>query len=424
MKKVNKLLALSAFIMTFGYLMTSCNCDVDKKDAAGAIGKVEKYRKDQMSENDIKLRSEIMKDTAALGDALRGMLLVYVYNDAHVKEMKKSTEKLKFEEAKTGIDLGSEQLGSYCTMAENGNGQLCEMCQMCADIYNDTVTEFSFDVEQNVRNYANYLDKLYNQDSAVGKVIDKSDFWIRENENNADKKEQVKNVKRIRDELLLRDITHAAVVNNMDKINNYSSKIVYNVTEALENVYNVKSFDEFKNKYSIMSSENLEAVYNGKQAMENFNATGYVGSFVEALEAYSTAAQNNIEAAGNVVESQQHMDAASGLAPATENLEGINPSASIVYSGIFINSANVVESFNQIRNMDNLKVAVVTAFGPFVSNAGNNVESQVYMDAFEYSNVFTSANINELASCLSQYVVQSSNINLENVENLSAVIQP
>ena len=66
MRKVNKLLVLLAVILAFGILMPACNCGVDKKDAAGAIGKVKKYRKDQMKESDVKLRSEIIEDTAAL----------------------------------------------------------------------------------------------------------------------------------------------------------------------------------------------------------------------------------------------------------------------------------------------------------------------------------------------------------------------
>ncbi len=66
MRKTNKLLVLFTVIMALGILMPACNSGVDKKDAAGAIGKVKKYHKDQMKEGNIKLRSEIIEDTAAL----------------------------------------------------------------------------------------------------------------------------------------------------------------------------------------------------------------------------------------------------------------------------------------------------------------------------------------------------------------------
>jgi len=48
-----------------------------------------------MSEKDLKLRSEIIEDTAALRNTLKGMLLLYVYYDAYSESMRRSAELLK-----------------------------------------------------------------------------------------------------------------------------------------------------------------------------------------------------------------------------------------------------------------------------------------------------------------------------------------
>lgn len=328
MKKAIKLLTLLSIILVLGFFMPACNCGVNEDEAAGAIGKVDKYHKDQMSESDLLLRSEIMEDTAALRNTIRGMLLVYVYYDAYGKSMKKNAEMLKNNPANVDDQLGAEDLENYCEFIENGNEQLCEVCQMCSDVYNDTVTEYSFDVEQNVRNYAVYLDKLDSRDSLVGSTISKSDAWITENENNPEKKEQVKQVKRIRDEVLLRDICNAHIMNNQEKIDTYSSNVVYNVDFVLRDVFNVKSIDElndviapkgFENvnaninqvnaQGQNVSAQNMDAYYVGVNEMNQFNSTGNLEHFVNSIKAYNVASQVAYDAAGNIVQSQQNIDA-------------------------------------------------------------------------------------------------------------------
>lgn len=441
MKTVNKLLTGLAFALTLIIFLSACNCDVKDKEAAGAIGKVKKYRKDQMDENDIKLRSEIMNDTAALRNTIRGMLLVYVYNDAYLKNMKKSADELRKEEEKTGNDMGADDLGNYCTMVENGNGQVYQMCQMCTDIVNDTVTEFSFDVEQNIRNYANYLNKLHVRDSLMKTVIDKSDFWITENEKDDKKKDQVGKVKNIRDEILLRDLTQAIVTNNQDKINTYSDMVVYNVEYAVNSVYNVNSVDQLRDDIRPMGFENLESdvnemnasvdnlnaleltAYNiGVNEMNNFNATGNINSFVDAIKAFNTAAQenlksgeflaqDNLENAGNNYESQVQMDAV-----------GNNYNA-VVYNSFVFNDKDVIESITNVLNSENMNDIVVLAFDNY-SAVGTNVESQANIDAYQYASDFVVNNIENLSSSMGDYIIRSSGVNYQNIDNLQDVIVP
>ena len=461
MKKAIKLLALLAIILALGFLLPACNCGVNEDEAAGAIGKVDKYHKDQMSESDLLLRSEIMEDTAALRNTLRGMLLVYVYYDAYGKSMKKNAEMLKNNPANVDDQLGAEDLENYCEFIENGNEQLCEVCQMCSDVYNDTVTEYSFDVEQNVRNYAVYLNKLDSRDSLVSSAIEKSDAWIKENENVADKEKQVKQVKKIRDEILLREICSGAVMDNQEKINTYSSKVIYNVADALESVFNVKSIDELKDVIVPKGFENLEATIGEMNAagenvsaqnleqvgqlavneMNNFNSTGNLDNFVNSIKAYNIASQHVIDAAGNVIQSQQNMDAAGNVVQSQQNMDaagnvvqsrqnidaGVNVAqaheqlniapphpltlpGSIVYGSFVFKDKNVIESFEVIRNKENMQDIVQQAFSNL--DAAANFESFVQM------------NSHELGQYMSNYVVQSSNINYNNVDNLSDIINP
>ena len=65
MKKGLKFTLLLMLSITF-ILPYSCKNKVNESDASGTIGKVKKYRKDQMSEGDIKLRSEFTEDPEKL----------------------------------------------------------------------------------------------------------------------------------------------------------------------------------------------------------------------------------------------------------------------------------------------------------------------------------------------------------------------
>jgi len=281
--------------------------------------------------------------------------------------------------------LGVEELANYCEFIENGNEQLCKVCKMCSDLFIDTVTENSFDIEQNLRNIAVYFDKLHFHDTLVGTVIEKSDTWIKTNENTVDKKEQVKQVRKIRDEILMRDICNAAFTNNHNKINTYNSKVIYNVEEVISNVFDVSSANELysddgfsfsgENKPDDIpgdvsavkpnvSSHILEAYNNGVSEINNFKETGNVSSFVDAINSF------------NVVQSQVAYDAAGDVLQAHENNKDVGLSGMLPYRGSFIyRDKNVIESFYVIRNMDNFHNIFNQAFTD-INTVSNN---EVYM---------------------------------------------
>ena len=404
MKTTNKFLAIMAVLLAFGILLPSCNCNVNDKDTAGAISKVKKYRKDQMSEKDILLRSDIIEDTAALTNTIRGMLLFYVYYDAYGKSLKENAEMLKTLPAGTDDQLGAEELESYCEFIENSNEQLCEVCQMFTDIYNDTVTEHSFDVEQNLRNYVIYLDKLDSRDSLVTNAINKSDSWIKVNQMDEKKKDEVNQVKKIRDEILLREVCNAAVTNNQGKIDMYNSYNVYSAIDAVQAVFNVNSFEELNNVFAPKAFENYSAageqinsegqILSGEiyafqydiqyvaNQMDQFNVTGNIENFVNSLKAFK--AYN--------VESQVHLDAAGS---------GVNVNSNFVFQDKY-----VVNSFDVIRNMPNMN-DIVHQFFP-------NLDAAVTVESFVTSNSY------QLNQFMSNYVMSSSLVNLSNIDNLSA----
>jgi len=403
MRTTNKFFAFLAVILLIGLFMPACTCNVDKEDAAGAIGKVDKYHKDQMKEGDIKLRSEIMEDTASLANTLRGMLMVYIYYDAYVNGLKENAEALKNNSANEDNQLGTEELDNYCEFIENGNEQLSEVCQMCGDIYNDTVTEFSYDIEQNLKNYVIYLDNLDSRDSLVKSTIDKSDIWISDNDDDPAKKDQVKQVKSIRDEILLRETCNAAVTNNKDKMDHYNSKEIYNVNDVLENIFEVASFDELKDvivhegmvtnydaavgeaNASITDVSAAEANYNS--AVDKFNSTPIVENFIDVVNSSWTW----VDAAAEVYQAN-------------------NPASNIVHSGIIYRDKNIYESFDKVNNIETMHNVIHMAF-PDVKQAVN-YESYVTQNAAD------------LSKYMSNYVHQSSLINYENVDDLANIINP
>ena len=95
MKKGVKMMLLLVLALSLS-LPYSCKNKVKDTDAVGTIGKVEKYRKDQMKESDILLRSEIMEDTARLEGTINGMVVYSAFSKTLASKIDTQVEELGY----------------------------------------------------------------------------------------------------------------------------------------------------------------------------------------------------------------------------------------------------------------------------------------------------------------------------------------
>jgi len=228
MKKGIKFLLISLLGISV-FLPYSCINNVNNENALGTIGKVKKYHKDQMSEKDIKLRSEITEDTAKLLNTINGLIVYSAYSKTLATTIDKDVKELDSCNCYDGDKADLLEMKKLGEFIENSDPMLEKTILMLADFYNDDVSEASFDVEHNLRNFANFVNQLGEKSEILSKVVDGMDSYIAENIDVKANSQEIEKLKAIRDQLLIRDVQGAIVMNNQEHLKTeLSDKGLYN----------------------------------------------------------------------------------------------------------------------------------------------------------------------------------------------------
>lgn len=223
------------FLMATVTLLLSNSCKNLSRhdDTSGTIGQVKKYRKEQMSEKDILLRSEVMKDTSRLDEIIQGLIFFNAY-----------TTTLEISLGNRLVDMESvsgfsetynrfiHELSDFRDFLENNNSVLTNTITMLVDFYNDTITESSADVENNLRAFVKYIRQLEEKDSVLTVMVNNLDDFIEDKEQAIIDKEEVEKLKAIRDELILRILQGAFVLDDPEAIAAISEKNLYSLSNV------------------------------------------------------------------------------------------------------------------------------------------------------------------------------------------------
>lgn len=236
----NKVLALTwTLAILAGLFMISCKNRVREDEAGGTIAKVTKYRKDQMSEKDILLRSDIMKDTAKLTSIIQGLVLFNAYTNN--LEQSLSDRLIDIESIRSfdeQYDRYINELTDFRDFLKNNNEVLTNTVYMLGDFYKDTISESSADVENNLRAFANYVRKLEEKDSILTVMVNNLDTYIEANEQQIVDKQQLAQLKGIRDEMLIRVVQQAYVFNDPSALKSIGDKVIQDIA-GLSAVYDM-----------------------------------------------------------------------------------------------------------------------------------------------------------------------------------------
>jgi len=217
MKKQNKIIigvifGVAVAILLISFLFPS----VYKGLTSGSFGKADKYRQEQMTEKDIQLRNDLSKDTAQLRQMVTGLIYFSLFTDNLYMTIDTCIAKL--------VDNGFEsdpatrqvvaQLGNYNMFLQNNNKTLARTISMLSGLMLRDTIDNSQDYEKNIRDFATFVNQLNQKDSVLMQSITKVDKFIISNKTLQKKAEEIKNLKAIRDQLVIKSAQFMAITGN------------------------------------------------------------------------------------------------------------------------------------------------------------------------------------------------------------------
>ncbi|MCX6234332.1 MAG: hypothetical protein NT175_06345 [Bacteroidetes bacterium] len=273
-------------LLVVSVLLFCCKGRVSEDEARGTIGKVKKYRKSQMTENDIKLRSKILEDTAQLATTIKGLVIFDAYTKALTHDLDGKLPELDVCECDQNEALKLEILRNFNDYIKNNDSLLTGTITMLSEFYKDTVSEKSFDVEQSMKNILNYFNQLNKRDTVMDNLITNIDAWLKANPKK--KGTEIDNLKNVRDGIVLRDMQMAILLGTPGEIQAAADRVILN-TENLQAYYGI----DFLN--SILSAEQLNEFLATGSLNDVLNASNKIDASNFILD------QGVINAVGNVV---------------------------------------------------------------------------------------------------------------------------
>jgi hypothetical protein len=266
MKKQNKIIigvivGLAVVILIVSFFFPS----VYKGLTSGSFGKADKYHQEQMTQADIQLRSDFTKDTAQLRQMVTGLIYFALFTDN--LSMTIDTCLVSYSLQGFDKDPANSQaitlLKDYNTFLKNNTKTLASTTRMLAGFLLRDTASGSVDVENNIRDFANYVNQVNQKDSVLMLALSKVDNYLVGNKTLQKKTDEIRNLKAIRDQLVIKSTQFLAMTGNKQVLGNMLS-------------YAVQSQAQFSGigalKMSTAGSRQLELSAINSQAMGARNA--------------------------------------------------------------------------------------------------------------------------------------------------------
>ncbi len=290
--------------------------DGKKENLTGTIGKVEKYRKVQMTENDVKLRNDLLTDTSALSKSIKGILFFYDFSKTMASELPKWTESIKNTKI-NALDKEVNILTDYSQFLDKNLKTLENTLSLILDVYNGDTTEASVNMEKNIKEFENFVVTLTKKDSMLVSVFPAFDKVIKTYTNVPDRKEAVKTIIDVKEKFAINCFVLSCFVGNKSLLvavsntailNKDNLGIIYCSKADLSNTVN-KSLGViiFGNKgVDAINSKNLGTIYGsgipytGKSDLGKAEQLGGGGNYM-SFETFGATVFNNMSTVANKV---------------------------------------------------------------------------------------------------------------------------
>lgn len=217
--KVKLIFAISLIAALFIGFMIGISVEYPnpkKSDLAGTFGKAEKFRKVQMTEKDLQLRSDLVKDTAKL----RSMIQSLVYFSLFTEELRTNLDLCTISFSAQGMGTQPGESGKinamkdYSDFIRNNNTTLNATIVMLSGFYGKDAVDASQDVEKTLQDFGNYVSNLNKKDSVLSQVLVNMDDFLLNSKAMQSRKTEFIQLKSVRDQLLIKGIELGGLLGN------------------------------------------------------------------------------------------------------------------------------------------------------------------------------------------------------------------
>lgn len=262
---------------------------VFKGITSGTFGKADKYHKSQMTEADVRLRSELSSDTAKLKSMIQGL----IYFSLFTQDLSHKIDSCVTTFQNHGIcsqEGGCSKvviLQDYSDFIKNNNKTLGTTISMLTGMYLKDQSDESADVEKNLRDFGNYVYNLNEKDSILEQALRSMDNYMLTNKTLKARKTELANLKSIRDQLLLGSIQLSGLLQDKPlsaALCSYalSSQQSLNVLYGQAQLGNAALMGQLQNANQIMNQNNLERAVVGNQLQ--FNSAEQLQDIIQAQQ--------------------------------------------------------------------------------------------------------------------------------------------
>ena len=392
MKKQNKLIiglivGVALAILAVSFFFPS----VYKGLTSGSFGKADKYHQEQMTENDVQLRSDFTQETAQLRQMVTGLIYFALFTDN--LSMTIDTCLVSYKLQGFDKDPANTQaialLQDYNSFLKNNTKTLAGTTRMLAGFMLHDTASGSSDVERTIRDFANYVNQVNQKDSVLMLALSKVDAYLIGNKTLQKKTEEIRNLKAIRDQLVIKSTQFMALTGNKQGLGNminfalqsqaqYSGIGALNITVGGSRV--VQSDLGIAENLARVNSSNVN-ITAGFSAAE---VQAQVGSKVNATSVSSYVVYDRPNLQILYVASEEKLQAVCGVGNLQGVLVGSNPNIGILelcakdHIGIVMSAnvfGNIIQSsvFQGILSANQLNVIIpakeISAIGIYGSSA-------------------------------------------------------
>ena len=266
--KTKILLAFGYFIaVAAGYLIGILGnySGISQDQVSGTFGKVEKYKKVQMTSKDLELRSEILSDTAKL----RGIIGTLTYFSLFTDRVSSTIDASLLTYIERGMGGNKDEtdringLKDYAEFIRNHNNTVGSNISMLSGFYLNKSADASQDVEETLKDFGAYVKNLVERENAmsqgVASMINFTDNLLVINPNYKD----IRQLKSTYNQFLIRSIQLAAITNSNEALNILLNSVI-SKTENPDQIQEIFVGSEYAVKSEAGSSKSKLLLYNNQ----------------------------------------------------------------------------------------------------------------------------------------------------------------
>ena len=380
--KTKILLAFGFFIaLAAGYLIGILGnySGISHDQVSGTFGKAEKYKKVQLTAQDLELRSEILSDTAKL----KGIIGTLTYFSLFTDRISSTIDASLLTYIEKGMGGNKDEndringLKDYAEFIRNHNNTVGSTISMLSGFYLNKSADASHDVEKTLNHFGTYVKGLVEREKAMSQGLESmmnfTDNLLVINP----KDKEIRQLKSTCNQFLIRSIQLAAITNSNEALNILLSSVIskdedpdhiQQIFVGSENAVNSKAGSS-KSKILIYNSQTMKFSTSGEADYARETSNGSPVTFVAKLSSGKAEvlipkySPNEVTQFCNRIDLQNNKESGSSLRP--NESAGFSGSLGLVIGpGVSLGSMGPIGSMGSIGSMGTLEAGPSSGRSP------------------------------------------------------------